>query len=477
MLFSVSVVKVLFATETFAMGVNMPARSVVFNGFRKHDGNSFRDLTPGEYIQMAGRAGRRGLDNVGTVILAAWTDLPSEIGLKTLLTGSATKLTSQFRLTYGMIVNVIRLADLNIEDMIKRSFSEFHMQRALSSQDIASKVKRLRLACTTLETRKKDFRTSGMCVSDAEEYHSACSTCLRDVPRYLAMCCSQNADIKRLLCVGRLICTLRCDIADMPLFGVVVGDCAKDKDSKASLVMQEAENKSSLQSARESLIQQASPLAAGSDRSSGKESDFYSTDVRVALYVPHPKHTADGTIPVHDYTSVYRTSSEVTVIEVTVKMSDILAVFSSSIKLSSPPPPPSGGVAKGGTSLMDEFTSRKVDPSSTKPVSVAQPTRTQSDIDAIGTICALSLMSLSGDSVLQPLDATCDLKSKDMSLMDLHSAAHSAMRSLASHAWRAITSYSQGEVVQFSELFRMEHRLATLRRKVGTYKMCEYVGR
>jgi antiviral helicase SKI2 len=63
-LFSKGIVKVLFATETFAMGVNMPARTVVFNGFRKHDGREFRDLLPGEYTQMAGRAGRRGLDKV-----------------------------------------------------------------------------------------------------------------------------------------------------------------------------------------------------------------------------------------------------------------------------------------------------------------------------------------------------------------------------------------------------------------------------
>jgi antiviral helicase SKI2 len=63
-LFSRGIVKVLFATETFAMGVNMPARTVVFNGFRKHDGREFRDLLPGEYTQMAGRAGRRGLDKV-----------------------------------------------------------------------------------------------------------------------------------------------------------------------------------------------------------------------------------------------------------------------------------------------------------------------------------------------------------------------------------------------------------------------------
>lgn len=48
----------------FVKGVNMPARSVVFNGYRKHDGKGFRDLLPGEYTQMAGRAGRRGKDKV-----------------------------------------------------------------------------------------------------------------------------------------------------------------------------------------------------------------------------------------------------------------------------------------------------------------------------------------------------------------------------------------------------------------------------
>ena len=69
MLFGRGLVKVLFATETFAMGVNMPARCVVFDTIRKHDGTGFRDLLAGEYVQMAGRAGRRGLDDTGTVII------------------------------------------------------------------------------------------------------------------------------------------------------------------------------------------------------------------------------------------------------------------------------------------------------------------------------------------------------------------------------------------------------------------------
>jgi superfamily II RNA helicase len=141
LLFSKSIVKVLVATETFAMGVNMPARCVVFNGYRKHDGKGFRDLLPGEYTQMAGRAGRRGLDKKGTVIVAAWTDLPADGNLRQLLTGTATHLSSQFRLSYNMILNLLRVHDLSVEDMIKRSFSEFHTQRALASHNLVGKLK------------------------------------------------------------------------------------------------------------------------------------------------------------------------------------------------------------------------------------------------------------------------------------------------------------------------------------------------
>jgi antiviral helicase SKI2 len=54
----------------------MPAKSVVFSGIRKHDGRNFREIAPGEYTQMAGRAGRRGLDATGTVIIIAGDELP-----------------------------------------------------------------------------------------------------------------------------------------------------------------------------------------------------------------------------------------------------------------------------------------------------------------------------------------------------------------------------------------------------------------
>ena len=124
MLFAKGLVKVLFATETFAMGVNMPARSVVFDSIRKHDGTAFRDLLPSEYIQMAGRAGRRGLDTTGTVIILCKNDVPEMSELNQMMLGKPSKLESQFKLTYSMILNLLRVESLRVEDMMKRSFSE-----------------------------------------------------------------------------------------------------------------------------------------------------------------------------------------------------------------------------------------------------------------------------------------------------------------------------------------------------------------
>ncbi|KAJ2786403.1 Antiviral helicase ski2 [Coemansia interrupta] len=124
LLFARGLISCLFATETFAMGVNMPARCVVFSSLKKHDGRTFRELLPGEYTQMAGRAGRRGLDDTGVVIINATKEVPDTGTLHTMILGPATKLESQFRLTYTMILNLLRANQLRVEEVIKRSFGE-----------------------------------------------------------------------------------------------------------------------------------------------------------------------------------------------------------------------------------------------------------------------------------------------------------------------------------------------------------------
>lgn len=133
-MFQRGLVKVLFATETFAMGVNMPARSVVFSSIRKHDGHSMRNLLPGEYTQMSGRAGRRGLDKTGVVVVIASDESTDVHMLNRMMLGQSTKLRSQFRITYSMVLNLLRVETLRVEDMIKRSFSENSTQILLPAQ-------------------------------------------------------------------------------------------------------------------------------------------------------------------------------------------------------------------------------------------------------------------------------------------------------------------------------------------------------
>jgi antiviral helicase SKI2 len=170
-LFAKTLVKVLFATETFAMGLNLPTRTVVFSGFRKHDGRSFRDLLPGEYTQMAGRAGRRGLDPVGSVIIVTpgAEEAPPAPRLRNMILGDPTKLRSQFRLTYNMILNLLRVEALKIEEMIKRSFSENATQALLPEHE-----KQVKLSEADLDKIKRE--PCDICDIDLEECHEACIT-------------------------------------------------------------------------------------------------------------------------------------------------------------------------------------------------------------------------------------------------------------------------------------------------------------
>ena len=136
-------VKLLFATETFAMGVNMPARTVVFDNIRKHDGKQFRTLLPAEYIQMAGRAGRRGLDTTGNVVILCKNEVHDMSELHSMMQGKPTRLESKFRLTYSMILNLLRVEQLRVEDMMKRSFAEMDTQKKQAGY--AEKAKNLKL--------------------------------------------------------------------------------------------------------------------------------------------------------------------------------------------------------------------------------------------------------------------------------------------------------------------------------------------
>ncbi|XP_026843750.1 exosome RNA helicase MTR4 [Drosophila persimilis] len=129
-LFGEGLIKALFATETFAMGLNMPARTVLFTAPRKFDGKDFRWISSGEYIQMAGRAGRRGLDDKGIVILMIDEKVSPAVG-RDIVQGKADPINSAFHLTYNMVLNLLRVEEINPEYMLERSFYQFQNQAAL----------------------------------------------------------------------------------------------------------------------------------------------------------------------------------------------------------------------------------------------------------------------------------------------------------------------------------------------------------
>jgi antiviral helicase SKI2 len=213
MVFSKGLVKVLFATETFAMGVNMPTKTVVFNGLRKFDGKQFRDLTPGEYTQMAGRAGRRGLDSFGTVIInCPDNEIPDESPTHQMILGKPTRLTSQFRLTYNMIVNLMRVEDLRVEDMIKRSFFEFDSQK-----DVPEKKKLLKEGEMELEATAANDKID--CIYDQpfliDDYYESYDSTLQNNAWMMRFFVNSKYG-KKYLTPGRVLSVSKLNLVERP---------------------------------------------------------------------------------------------------------------------------------------------------------------------------------------------------------------------------------------------------------------------
>jgi ATP-dependent RNA helicase HelY len=127
--FAAGLLKVVFATETLSLGINMPARSVVIERLSKFTGEHHQFLTPGEYTQLAGRAGRRGIDDLGYVVVLWDPFVPFEQ-----VAGLASKrtyaLTSSFHPTYNMAANLVRrYAPEQARHLLNLSFAQFNADR------------------------------------------------------------------------------------------------------------------------------------------------------------------------------------------------------------------------------------------------------------------------------------------------------------------------------------------------------------
>ena len=122
-------VKVVFATETLAVGINMPARSVVIEKLTKFTGDHHEQLTPGQYTQLTGRAGRRGLDETGDAIVL-WSPWVRFDEVAQLASSSSFHLRSVFRPTYNMAANLIRTHTAEESHrLLNLSFAQFQADR------------------------------------------------------------------------------------------------------------------------------------------------------------------------------------------------------------------------------------------------------------------------------------------------------------------------------------------------------------
>lgn len=130
-LFQKGLLKVLFATETLAAGINMPARTTVISALSKRCDEGHRLLNASEFLQMAGRAGRRGMDEVGyVVIVGSAFEGAAEAAL--LASSAPDPLNSQFSPTYGMVLNLLHRISLDeAQFIIQKSFGEFTQHRRL----------------------------------------------------------------------------------------------------------------------------------------------------------------------------------------------------------------------------------------------------------------------------------------------------------------------------------------------------------
>eukprot|EP01135_Chromosphaera_perkinsii_P004186 Nk52_evm5s271 gene=Nk52_evmTU5s271 len=153
-LFQEGLLKALFATETFSIGLNMPARTVVFTNVRKFDGRDFRWVSGGEYIQMSGRAGRRGLDDRGIVILMVDEKMEPNIATA-LLKGQSDALNSAFHLSYNMILNLMRVEEISPEYMLERCFNQFQNNAVIP--ELQSKLLSLNAETQSIEIPNADM--------------------------------------------------------------------------------------------------------------------------------------------------------------------------------------------------------------------------------------------------------------------------------------------------------------------------------
>jgi superfamily II RNA helicase len=156
-LFSKGFIKVLFATETFAVGINMPTKTAVFVGVKKYDElcQDMRILTTAEYLQMAGRAGRRGLDTMGTVIYLPDRNPIEPHEMRAMMCGGRAEVTSRMEFDYDFILKTIQSGNRTWLDILEKSY--WRRQRQVQMDEIRDEQLKLKTRLQQIQLSSEDM--------------------------------------------------------------------------------------------------------------------------------------------------------------------------------------------------------------------------------------------------------------------------------------------------------------------------------
>ena len=187
-LFQMGLVKVVFATETLAAGINMPARTTVISTLSKRTDRGHRLLTASEFLQMAGRAGRRGMDATGYVVTLQ-TPFEGAKEAAYLATAGADPLVSQFTPNYGMVLNLLQTHTLTeAKDLVERSFAQYLATLYLRPQQQA-------ITELTTELTKLDIQLAPVDVKQLANYEKL-SERLKEERRLLKTLQTQAEEVR-----------------------------------------------------------------------------------------------------------------------------------------------------------------------------------------------------------------------------------------------------------------------------------------
>jgi hypothetical protein len=169
LLISKRYIKVLFATESFAIGLDCPIKTAIFTGLHKFDGQTERLLMSHEYTQMAGRAGRRGIDTIGHVVHCNnLFGLPTATEYRGLLGGGPQELVSKFRISYSLVLNLSKTQDSEGLGSSIEDFAQF-VKQSMMYDDLQSSMRNQVLyIAKKMEERDQLAARLGSCMTSIE---------------------------------------------------------------------------------------------------------------------------------------------------------------------------------------------------------------------------------------------------------------------------------------------------------------------